>query len=548
MNNKNLYDQNKQNELSQEDTDNNSDIANKPFNNTYLISKKNDLNITKKYISNEENENIQDDNFTECESLNKLMDIFFDDKNEDSFDFINLYDRYDDLLRNANLFYAKNDLNACIAILRKTIKLFPTKNEPYYVLGLVFEEQKNYEKAYLCFTNCAHLKKSVEMFFKLYEIAKILDKKIDLVEIISKIQKIENSKNLAEEKVFLYNEIFRNTNEKIYYYKMIFATFELIPFNGFIYNIRDYTEKINLYGIKKLISIVYNYIKVVECKDEYKQDFIEICFQYKEYEIFKELLQNIIKDLPNNMKIKYVIAKENISNENKSENTALEKTEESKQELINKNIFEEFKNKITIEDYEEEELLNENDFLLDKILDKDFDILQLIQIENFEFDELIFDLLDVLLQNKKLCECKKLLVKVLILFNLLIIEDICSIKFDQNNFSKELYENNIKYKLLFYTGLYFYYNKNSFKAIEIFTFLNNVDIENEEVKHILYTIYMENNNQKMAETFENEFENIKKRKITPEEISSMRERYKYVIEILYKANENQKELCFRRIL
>ncbi|KAI5169881.1 hypothetical protein PAEPH01_1070 [Pancytospora epiphaga] len=64
------------------------------------------------------------------------------------------------LIREVNELFVKGFYTQCLGILKRVIKLVPNDPRPFYLLGLIHEERKNFEKARTSFYICALIKKS----------------------------------------------------------------------------------------------------------------------------------------------------------------------------------------------------------------------------------------------------------------------------------------------------------------------------------------------------------------------------------------------------
>ncbi|KAM0687872.1 hypothetical protein COBT_000878 [Conglomerata obtusa] len=493
-----------------------------------------DFNSDKEYDSDDDSKNDA-----------PFIPIFNENETEIcEFEYIHLYNKYDELISLINTLYTKNELPACIAALKKTLKLYPYKSEPYYVLGLVFEEQKNFYKAYHCFKNCATINKTIDMYYKLYGMAKNLKIKLDVIYYIKKIQKFENKKHLIEEKNNLYKDLYaENPNDRLLYYKMIVCMFELIQFDGFIYDLKDYINGLNITSIKKILNMIFVTLKIKKSSKEYFENFLDLCFIYKEYKYFIENTKKKIKNMSHKRKIQYLIADEELNNnliDNLEEIKTMENNLVSNQEKL---IVFDGNYKPIQHNYDELDFINENDYLLDKIIFQQYNLKQYIaeDFENFEIHAL--DLLDLLVKQKKKEQLKSLLDKY---GSKYITNKFCNIDTDDMS-SFILHKDQNRYdfasKILYYIGAYYKICKRYDDALNLFTKINNNNPNDDNIKSEIHDLYLLTGNHKMIKMCENNTEIIKKRKITPEGVYSIREKYFNVIEILngYQNKTDNKE-------
>ncbi|KAM0671258.1 hypothetical protein CWI42_090820 [Ordospora colligata] len=112
-----------------------------------------------------------------------------------------------ELISIANNMYVRNELGKCIQILKEAICLCPKNPRPYFTLGLIFEEQKEYPKAYYCFLVAAHLQKNnYGLWRKLYEYSRRLGYEKERIYFIEVLQKKGNMREMVLEKMQLYGE------------------------------------------------------------------------------------------------------------------------------------------------------------------------------------------------------------------------------------------------------------------------------------------------------------------------------------------------------
>ncbi|KAM0677135.1 hypothetical protein BDAP_002296 [Binucleata daphniae] len=506
------------------------DGTNPPNNNKKINNTKNDLEIktTEKQIE-------YDSDNIDC---NKDFDFLNNEsKTNEDYKFLSLYNKYDDLLSMANNFYAKNEINTCKAVLKKMFVAYPTKPEPFYILGLIFEDEQNIEQAYNCLLNYTLIKKSADMYYKMYDMSMKLNKKLDTIFFIKRLLKIEKNRKLAEQRVNLYKEL-QNDN-KMYYYKMLYSMFEMIEYDGFVYHIKDYIQDCNLVHIKKILWVVYKHLMVKKSDEKYYNEFLDHCFHYKEYTFYKDLTAKHIKKMSQTRKIQYLVA---------SEEVKMKKQELKDEEKYNNDNLEQNNgtNDVMVDEQSESVLCTLNsdmfgeDTLLSKILYKEYDISDFINEDFACFDDTLFVLLEVLETHKKYDILENLLNKfydkvfdINVMMHNITYKDIENINFDKN-----VVTNHNKYKFLFYIGVYCKNIKKLELACFIFRKLYSYRENDEAVSAHLREIYKGFQNDKMSKMYDIVEDTVKKRKITPEELVTTRQKYNKIMALLYQNSNN----------
>ncbi|KAH9411021.1 hypothetical protein HK407_09g14370 [Ordospora pajunii] len=128
------------------------------------------------------------------------------------------------LISIANNMYVRNELDKCIQILKEAICLCPKNPRPYFTLGLIFEEKREYPKAYYCFLVAAHLQKNnYGLWRKLYEYSRRLGYEKERIYFIEVLQKKGSMREMVLEKMQLYG---KDT------FKELCCRIELFEFDG----------------------------------------------------------------------------------------------------------------------------------------------------------------------------------------------------------------------------------------------------------------------------------------------------------------------------
>ncbi|UYI27014.1 hypothetical protein J0A71_04g08620 [Encephalitozoon cuniculi] len=109
------------------------------------------------------------------------------------------------LLAIANNLYVRNDLGRCTEVLKEAICLVPRNPQPYFTLGLIFEERGDITKAYYCFLVAAHLQKNnYGLWSKLYDYSRQLGYNRERIYFIEVLQRRGSKREMVVEKMSLY--------------------------------------------------------------------------------------------------------------------------------------------------------------------------------------------------------------------------------------------------------------------------------------------------------------------------------------------------------
>lgn len=129
-----------------------------------------------------------------------------------------------ELIAIANGLYVRNDLHRCVEVLKDAICLAPKNAQPYFILGLIFEEKEELTKAYYCFLVAAHLQKSnYGLWRKLYDYSRRLGYRKERIYFIEVLQRKCNQREMVVEKMSLYS------GDK---FKELSCRIELFEFDG----------------------------------------------------------------------------------------------------------------------------------------------------------------------------------------------------------------------------------------------------------------------------------------------------------------------------
>lgn len=162
----------------------------------------------------------------------------------------------DQLLKQVNELFAKGNLLQCFGFLEKAVKLVPNDYKPFYLLGLIHEENGNFIKASKAYIVAAILKKNdISLWKKVLSISSKIDKPENEILALSKISKKEPSEQLIIRKM----DIMKQMNKK---YSVIACQIELFDYHGVNNKIFDKFEKTkHISSLKKICSSLYKCIK-----------------------------------------------------------------------------------------------------------------------------------------------------------------------------------------------------------------------------------------------------------------------------------------------
>ncbi|KAI4290739.1 hypothetical protein PAPHI01_0013 [Pancytospora philotis] len=130
------------------------------------------------------------------------------------------------LLREVNALFASGFYDQCFALLKEVVRLIPNDPRPFYLLGLIHEEQRDYEKAGTGYLVCALLKKKdTALWRKVLAIsAATADDKNQAIA-LEKIHRREPSRELLVRQL----DVLRRLNKK---YWIICCEIDLFEYDG----------------------------------------------------------------------------------------------------------------------------------------------------------------------------------------------------------------------------------------------------------------------------------------------------------------------------
>lgn len=160
------------------------------------------------------------------------------------------------LLKETNALFVKGNTTQCFDTLKKAIKLIPNDFRPYYILGLIHEENGNNEKALLSYIAAAILKKNDHILWKkALNISLKTDNYNNQVLALDKVFRREPSESILLKKL----EILRQLKKK---YAIIACQIDLFDYHGVdikVFERFEHTKHIN--SLRKVCSSLYKCIK-----------------------------------------------------------------------------------------------------------------------------------------------------------------------------------------------------------------------------------------------------------------------------------------------
>lgn len=160
------------------------------------------------------------------------------------------------ILKQTNELFAKGNSLQCFGLLQKAVKLVPNDYKPYYLLGLIHEENENFVKASKAYMVAAVLKKNdMSLWKKVLLISSKANRLENEILALSKISRKEPSEELTIRKMNLMKQM----NKK---YSVIACQIELFDYQGVNNKIFEKFEKTrHISSLKKVCSSLYRCIK-----------------------------------------------------------------------------------------------------------------------------------------------------------------------------------------------------------------------------------------------------------------------------------------------
>lgn len=162
----------------------------------------------------------------------------------------------DELLKQANVLFAKGNKMQCFDILQKAVTLAPNDFRPYYLLGLIHEENGNSQKSLLSYMAAAILKKNdISMWKRALSISLNTNEHGNQILALERIYRKEPSVEILLRKL----EILKRLRKK---YSIVACQIELFDYHGVDPKIFKRFEKTNhLNSLKKIGNCLYKCIR-----------------------------------------------------------------------------------------------------------------------------------------------------------------------------------------------------------------------------------------------------------------------------------------------
>ncbi|KAI5172586.1 hypothetical protein NEFER03_1661 [Nematocida sp. LUAm3] len=200
----------------------------------------------------------------------------------------------EDLLGKANKLYVKGELEESIEKIKEALSYNSTSDGAYYLLGVIYEEQQEKQKAFNAFLIAASIKRDdIVLWEKLYEIKK-KEKDIEFqIYILKKLKKIKPSQEVLEELLSLY---IKNKRKE----KAFEAEAELIPYTGFKQHfIKELIESLQeIKNRKRIIDSIHKELvkekKILLADDEFIIGYIDILFIDEKYKYVEQVNNSLL--------------------------------------------------------------------------------------------------------------------------------------------------------------------------------------------------------------------------------------------------------------
>lgn len=159
------------------------------------------------------------------------------------------------IMKEINKRYVSGDILSCLPLLRKAVKLVPRDPNAFYLLGLIHEENKNYEKALISYVTTAILKKNdTSMWKKVFEMSQHTNNYKHKILAIDKIHKKSPREDLIHQKIQIYKDLKKK-------YWILACQIELFDYQGIDQRIFEKFKKTkHINSLKVVTSKLYRCI------------------------------------------------------------------------------------------------------------------------------------------------------------------------------------------------------------------------------------------------------------------------------------------------
>lgn len=200
----------------------------------------------------------------------------------------------EDILGEANKMYVRGELSASIARIKDALTYNNTFDSAYYLLGVIYEEINEKEKAFNAFLIAASIKKTdITLWERLYEQKKEENDKDFQVYILKKIRRLKPSQDILQELLSIYKS--QKKKEKIFEIKT-----ELITYEGFQ---PDFMKQLvvhvrSLKNRSRIIEILNKELckekSFCKAPDEFIIGYIDVLFIEEKYALLAQI-ENMLK-------------------------------------------------------------------------------------------------------------------------------------------------------------------------------------------------------------------------------------------------------------
>lgn len=196
----------------------------------------------------------------------------------------------DQILKHVNELYVKGQTAQCFSLLERAVKLVPNDPRPFYLLGLIHEEDGRFEKASLSYITAAVLKKNdIALWKKALSSSLLTGDKHRQILALERIYRKEPMEEILLKKM----EILKTMKRK---YSMIACQIELFDYRGVDNRIFEKFETArHVNSLRKICSRLYKCIKTnVGAQTEYfVRKTIFNLYKIKDWKKITKLLDDI---------------------------------------------------------------------------------------------------------------------------------------------------------------------------------------------------------------------------------------------------------------
>lgn len=196
----------------------------------------------------------------------------------------------DQILKRVNELYVKGQTAQCFSLLEQAVKLVPNDPRPFYLLGLIHEEDSRFEKASISYITAAVLKKNdLTLWKKALTSSLLTDDRHRQVLALERIYRKEPTEEILLKKM----EILKTMKKK---YSIIACQIELFDYRGVDNRVFDRFEKTrHVNSLRKVCSKLYRCIRSnIHAQTEYfVRKTISSLYKIKDWKKIAKLLDEV---------------------------------------------------------------------------------------------------------------------------------------------------------------------------------------------------------------------------------------------------------------